>query len=603
MLLSLSVSLAVAQGEDPTATPAESPTAAPTPEVTEALTATVTLTETVTITPTVTLTPTTVVTVTPVTTMTPTTVVTATPGGEPTAEPTEAATEVPTAAPTEEVTEEPTAAPTEEPPAARDESASGGVGATGGEVGVASALPGNFTTEIIAIANLETSGTAEAPVVTLYDIDSTGTSTVSGVPSVYPGGVGFVTDSQFSTGRYAAVIQSSFQAAAVALTTNSTAKTADAYAGFNSPATTLYGTLIFNKHSNWESILYCQNAGSGTATIYASLYKTGQSAPKVTLSSSVGENETVIWDIADNSTVQSAWPGGTGEYGYAVFTSTNTIACVIDNQRMASPYVQSQFNAVPASYAGTDLRVPLVFNGHGSSSSNSRAYKWNTGISLVNISSSTANVQVTYTSGSYTNTCTKSISANGSDVWYAPEVGTGPDGWSCSKGALSWSYPGGPTYGSVQITSNVNILAIANSNRYDSAVSLGAGYSSLAAAPSNGTSKAVCPLAFNKDPGTDWITGIQAANVGSVTTNITFKMVKANANPSGSGNSVTITKTNIAPGSSATAYFPEESSALSNFEGAVFVEATASGAAIAVSSSNTNYNTMGAAALYDCINY
>jgi hypothetical protein len=112
----------------------------------------------------------------------------------------------------------------------------------------------------------------------------------------------------------------------------------------------------------------------------------------------------------------------------------------------------------------------------------------------------------------------------------------------------------------------------------------------------------VCPIAFNKDTATDWITGIQAANVGSVATDITFKMVRFNVDPAGAGNSLTITKSGVGAGLSATAYFPEDSSALTNFEGAVFVEAAA-GALIAASSSNTNYNTLGAAALYDCINY
>lgn len=188
-------------------------------------------------------------------------------------------------------------------------------------------------------------------------------------------------------------------------------------------------------------------------------------------------------------------------------------------------------------------------------------------------------------------------------MWYAPEVGTGPDGWSCPKGPMTWSYPGGPTFGSIRVTSNVDILVIGNSNRYDSGENLGAGYSSLGATPSGLTNRAVCPLAFNKNPSSSWISGIQAANVGSVTTNIRFKMVRANSNPAATGKSATITKSSIAPGKSATAYFPEEGSALTSFEGAVFVEATNPAAVIAVSSSNTNYNSLGSAALYDCINY
>jgi LysM repeat protein len=522
------------------------------------------------------------------------------PTEEATPEPTEEPTEEATPEPTEEATPEPTEEATKESPAGRDESSEGV--STSDDAETAAAVPGTFTTEIVAIANLLETGVAEAPAMTLYNIDNAGEPAVT-IDTVYPGGVRFVRAGSFPTGRFAGVIESSFPAAAVALTVNNSAKTADAYTGFNTPAKTLYGTLIFNKHANFESTLYCQNAGAGTATIQAALYKTGQSSPRITLNASVPKNETKVWDIADNAAVQAAWPGGKDQYGYVVFSSANDIACVVDNQRMASPYVQSQFNAVPTSYAGTDLRVPLVFHGHGSSSDNQKGLKWNTGISLVNIGSGTANVTVTYTSGSYNHTCTKSIPASRSDVWYAPEVGTGPDGWNCPKGPMTWSYPGGPTFGSIKVTSNVDILVIGNSNRYDSSQSLGAGYSSLGAAPSGLTNRAVCPLAFNKNPSSNWISGIQAANVGSVTTNIRFKMVRADSNPAASGKSVTITKSSIAPGKSATAYFPEEGSALTNFEGAVFVEATNSAAVIAVSSSNTNYNTLGSAALYDCINY
>jgi hypothetical protein len=464
-------------------------------------------------------------------------------------------------------------------------------------------LPGEFTTRYIGIANLETGSQTDTATLTLYNLDDNTTAAPS-VPAVYRGGASVVTDSAFSDGRYSGVIASSVPMAAAALMVNQTALTSDAYIGVDSPTTQLYGTLIFNRHSNWESILYCQNAGSGTATISAALYKTGEATSRITLSADVAENETVAWDIADDATVQAAWPGGTGEFGYVSFSSANNIACVVDNQRMTSPYVQSQFNGVPTSYSGTDLRVPLIFNGHGSSSTNSKALKWNTGISIINPGASSANVSVTYTSGSYSNTCSKTIPGNGSDVWYAPEVGTGAGsgvGWTCTGGPLSWSYPGGPTYGSATISSNVAILAIGNSNRYDSASAVGAGYSSLAAAPSAATGRAVCPLSFNRDPGTDWITGIQAANVGTVATDITFRMVRFDVNPATAGNSLSITKSGVAAGSSATAYFPEEGTALTNFEGAVFVEAAAG--AIAVFSSNTNYNTLSSAAAYDCINY
>jgi hypothetical protein len=470
------------------------------------------------------------------------------------------------------------------------------------DVGVSGTLPGSFNTQIIAIANLLESGSPEAPVMTLYNIDSSGETVVSGMPSVYPGGVGFVSSDEFSTGRYAGVIESSFPAAAAALTVNSSAKTADAYAGFSAPAQELFATLIFNKHSNWESTLICQNAGGGTASITAELYKAGDTSPRVTLTANnVAENNSVVWDIADNSTVQNQWPGGNGEFGFAKFTSANDIACVVDNQRMASPYVQSQYGAVPTSYAGTEAYSPLVFHGHGQSSKNDKAVKWNSGVSIVNTSSSNADVTIVFSADNgYVATCTKRISGNGSANWYMPSVQS--LGWACTPNAsLPWSYPG-PTFGSIKVTANQPILALNNSNRYDGST-LGAGFSSALAVPDVATNRVVCPLAFNKNAASDWVTGVRVANVGSVSTDVIWTMVRADRDPDGSGNKVSITEQNVQSGDGASAYFPEIGSALGNFQGVVFVEASNASALIAATANNTNYNALGAGAQYECINY
>ncbi len=394
------------------------------------------------------------------------------------------------------------------------------------------------------------------------------------------------------------------------LNVNSTAKVADIYPGLsgNALAPVLYGTLIFNKHSNWESTFYCQNAGSSADTISVALYKTGEATPKVTLtSSSLSAGQGVKWDIADDATVQAAWAGGSGQFGYAKFSSNggNNIACVVDNVRMTSPYVQSLFQAVPSTgYSSTDLRAPLVFNGHGTSSKNQKGLKWLSSVSFVNPDSNSSTVTVTYTAyNGYTNTCTDTVAGNSSKNWYAPEVGIAGNAFgNCTGGPLSWSYPG-PTYGSVRVTATGSVLGIVNYARYDTGVGLGAGYSSLASSPSLATNRAVCPLAFNKNTSTDWVTGIQAANVGGSATNDSFKMVRAGGDPTVVGNSTTISINSVGVNSLGVAYFPEQGTALSNFEGAVFVEASDSNAKIVVSSSNTNYNTLGAAALYDCINY
>jgi hypothetical protein len=528
------------------------------------------------------------------------------PTEEPAAEPSGAATvepdpEVapfvdPAGEPADEAVEEVMEEPAAEPPAVRDQP-------SGGEVGAAGALSGSFTTQIISIANLETSGSAETASLDLRQIGGSGSSTVTS-GAVYPGGATFIRDSELpSDGEFSGVVNTAFSAAAVALTVNSTAGVADAYPGLGSAAvgTELFGTLIFNKHYGWESILYCQNAGSSAATISAELFKTGEAASRVTLtSSSLDAGAGVKWDIADDTTVQTAWPGANGEYGYARFTSSGNIACVVDSQRMTSPYVQTIFQAVPTTgFSSMDLRVPLVFNGHGTSSANSLGYKWITGISIVNTNASDAVVAVEYTASTgYTNSCSATIPGNSSDAWVPNQASTALSNFTCTGGPLPWSYPG-PTFGSARITSNIPVLAIGNSNRYDTGANLGAGYSSLAVAPTSATSRAVCPLAFKKDFATDWTTGIQVANVGSNSTSVTFRLVPQGADPATS--TITLSGGSVAAGDSATAVLQQESSVSTGFEGVVFVES--GGEPIAASSSNTNYTALGAGALYDCINY
>jgi hypothetical protein len=255
--------------------------------------------------------------------------------------------------------------------------------------------------------------------------------------------------------------------------------------------------------------------------------------------------------------------------------------------------------------AGKTLFVPLVFHGHGSSSANEKALKFNTGVSILNVSNSSAAVTLQFTAeNGYKRTCTVNIPKGGNANWYTPSV---PDtGWTCDLGnvPLKWSYPG-PTIGAVKLTSTQNILALANSNRYDpDANNLGAGYSSPAASPLVATYRVVCPLAFNKNPANDWITGIRAVNLnGSGNVNVSFKLVRANVNPASAGNSATVNLTGITPGASDNINLPNTAGALSNFQGAVFVTASKTTDKIAASASSTNYNTLSAAALYNCLSY
>jgi hypothetical protein len=453
-----------------------------------------------------------------------------------------------------------------------------------------------------------------------------GTQNTPAVGAISPGGVTFVNSSALAEGEWSGVLSSDFPAAVAVLISNSTAGVADAYTGFGDDVTAkeLVGTLIYNKHSKLESTFYCQNAGSAAATIKAELYLVGKATPMATIQSTnleVGRG--VKWDIADDSAVQTQWPGGQTQFGYVKFSSTENIACVVDNQRIATPGTQSIYNAVPQDtttgaskgFAGKDLRIPLIFAGHGGSSDNtSKGTKWTTGINLVNVGTTSASAAVKFTDNDsgYTQTCNVTIAAGGSATWYAPQIGSGAGtgtGWTCTpNAALPWPLTNNKNYGSAIVTSDNPILALANADRNDgnATPAIAAGYSSQGASPDVATTRAVCPLAYNKG-NTSWETGIQAANVGDSSAKVSFKMVKANTDPAVASNFVTLESNEaIGPGNSVTAYFPNPSvlgvsgTPFADFEGAVFVESTTK---IAVSSSNTSYKTAGAGALYDCINY
>jgi len=602
---------------EPTETPTEEPTETATVEVTETPTDTATVEPTETPTDTATVEPTETVTVTvtvePTETVTATVEPTETPTVTVTVEPTETvtATVEPTVTPT--ATVEPTITPTvvASPTVTATVVASPTVTATltTADDVESAAVPGSFTSQFIAIANLNTSGAAEVAQLGLDEINGAGGGNVPSQP-IFPGGVSFIRDSALtSNGQFSGILSSGFPAAAAVLTINSTAKAGDAYPGLSSAniGKTLFALGILNKHANFETSFYCQNAGSTPAPIKADFFQTGVIAAEATVNStSLAPGAAVKWNITD-ANIQSQWPGGNGKFGYAKFTSANNIACVAHIQRTISPYAAAMFAAVPQTgYQSTNSIAPGVFNGHGSSSQNNRGYKFNTGIAIVNPNAQAASVTVQFRASNqnYTKSCTANIPGGSMVSWIAALAGTAGNAFSCTGGPLAWP---GPTVGTALITSNRPVMGLINSNKYDTPAGLASGYSSLVVArtaPTVATTKAVCPLAFNKNPGNDWISGIQAVNVGSAATNVSFKLVKAGLNPAGAGNSATMQGgkfNNIAAGAGISAVLYQDTPTIASFEGAVFVQS--SGQPIAVVSSNTNYNTLGTAALYDCINY
>jgi hypothetical protein len=322
----------------------------------------------------------------------------------------------------------------------------------------------------------------------------------------------------------------------------------------------------------------------------------------------VASNETVVWDFVDIPAVQNAWPPGNGKFGYVKFNSpTNNIACVVNSQNLNTPRVEASYAAVPVSFADTELNVPLVYNGHGASSSTNRATKINSGFAVVNVSSNPVQATVSFAAtNGYTVNCTQTVAGDSSVNWYSPEVWANGMGgaWSCNLPFPLTYILNQTSFGSAKLTAvGGSLLGITNHAQFDSKLGRGQGFTSLGVPTGRATNRAVCPLAFNRNPSTDWVTGVRAANVGSSgTAQVTWTLVRANVDPNGAGNKSAITK-NVTAGAGQSAYFPQEPLALTNFSGAVFVQAANPADKILATSVSSNFGAVNSVAMYDCINY
>jgi hypothetical protein len=441
------------------------------------------------------------------------------------------------------------------------------------EGGVEPAAFGAWTTDAIVVQNI--SGAAiDSAVLELYGdaglaqsidlvAEAGGTFGATGNVWVFPASI--TTD-----GRYAGLVSASGTVAAAVHNYNATGKSADFYYGENNPAQVMWCPLVFgaNYSGGWYSQIHAQNASGSTQDINVDVYIAGTTTPAAQVTaSSVVDNASTTFDLSD-ATDFSAFAS---QYGFArVSGASGNIAVVADNLRQrtdAGEQMQNSYSCVPDASAGQDLRAPLVFKTYSGG--------WNSGINILNLPGGTSTtVTAQYTPSSACTGCT-----------------AGTDTITVDPGAVETLYLPGRTaphdawFGSVQLTSTSNILAVANTTKY--AADLSVGYSIQAANPTNATTRVAVPMVYNS-AGTSnaWIAGIQVSNLGAAT-DVTVDYVRA---PSCAVGSATYTWTQSAGANgSVTFYTPSHPSSVpSGWYGSAYVS-SADNRDLLVSVSITGY--------------
>jgi hypothetical protein len=423
------------------------------------------------------------------------------------------------------------------------------VGAAG-DVG-AQAIPGSWTSEIIAIQNL---GTSEANVdLSLYPVDDPNPS--NPIPATIPidGNVTIHISSlpDVANGQYAGIISSDEPVAAAVLNTNYSSKLGDMYIGFNSTSNRQILPLIERNHSFWTSTFYIQNASASAQDVTVYAYIVNSPTPSATVPYNIPANTTKVVDFAHSDF--NDFGSGLGHFGYAIIEGTGDLAVVCDNRKdQANFYGEAIYDAIDGTQGARTLTAPLFHNSFFSG-------QWQSGVQVVNLDPVATTLYYTYTLGSPFGGASyyRQVTLDGSamDSYYPPVFPVGerpPDGvW----GALTVS------------SSNADIAGVLSHAIYRDGA-LGTTVSLLDT--QRATYKVAVPLTFNYPILDGWATGLNVYSVGTPG-DITTTWVRANADPA--TNSFTYSLPGTA-NAMTSFYAPTIPGMLSNFDGAVYVEST-----------------------------
>lgn len=310
-------------------------------------------------------------------------------------------------------------------------------------------------------------------------------------------------------GQFSGVVSSDRPMAAVVNNVNRDIKVGDSYLGTRDVdlGTKLYAPLIYRNHVGYNTTLYIQNAHSATQSVAVSLTPNG-GAPLPAVLYEVPAYASV--EVQLSSSAFDSF-GSTG-YGSATIEGADGPVAVVvsyyrDNAAGTADNIVGQYRGLAIESADTEMYAPLVFKDHS---------YWNTGISVVNVTSSPATVTVLLSASEQSShagttvTLTQELGPNGAANFYLP------------------AYPQIPSpgfYGGAKITSTQDILVIANNAKYPpGADSVGSCYAPVTV--TEATDAVAGPLVYRNWGDAD--TGINVQNVGTVTTDIHVKFTLSN---------------------------------------------------------------------------
>lgn len=363
-----------------------------------------------------------------------------------------------------------------------------------------------------------------------------------------------------ASGRYAAVVSSDQQVAAVVNQTNySGAGLADAYLGISSGSTSVSFPLIFRNYSNWTSLIAVQNTSGSSATdAWLSFYPQGSAVPSFTKHAvGIPANAGAYFDLSD------AEYNSMGTFlGSLSITSTQNIAAVVNETKVVGIGALEMFGGFTST--STRFIAPLVFKNY----SPSDATGWTSGLTVQNKTGIATTVYMTFTASNATGTYVEhiDIAANSSGTFYMPSLPAIPNG----------------LYGSAVVASNNGAaLAVLVSTTKNSA-GMASGYNAFPTGAA--TTSVVVPQAFKQYSPNDasgWTTGIQVFNTGA--TAATVNMTYTGTNVAGSWTK----QLSIPGGTASNFYLPNYNDIPAGSYGSVTVESTSN--PILVIASTTKY--------------
>jgi hypothetical protein len=343
------------------------------------------------------------------------------------------------------------------------------------------------------------------------------------------------------SGSYAMLVSSSQPAAAIVRTDWSAVGGAAIYNSV-APATDVIIPLITKDFAGQTSQLSVQNTNTSDSIsdVVLTLYGRGSSTPIVTSSpQTIGAGTSKTWDMDDplwGTLPDNALDlGSTGFVGALQVTSSTDLAVQSFIDIPGTPGVTG-FNGIPSDSAAMTLYCPLI-----------RAnYYGDTGISIVNLNSLSADVTITFRadagsphSGVYTQDIT--VPGNSSSIAFQ---GPGGNSRQAPTNLPGGSQTGGnptPTndgfYGVATITSNRDVLAVANDTLFGSGWSVQAqsSYNCMTDAEA-GTDFALPLVRKYHLADTKLTTGIQIQNVSGSSVTVSLDLTNWDGTSQSSSN-------------------------------------------------------------------